>query len=335
MTETLMSKRDRLEKTVAGEATDRIPVALWRHWPGDDQRPTDLARATVDFQKQWDFDFVKLTPASSFCLIDYGVQDRWTGSIEGNREYTRRIIQRSVDWTQLRPLDPLKGGLAAQLEAVKLTAEGLKDSGTPLIQTIFSPLAQAKNLAGNDLLIQHIRTAPERVKTALNIITENILRFMDAMRKMNIAGIFYAIQHASYQMLSRPEYEAIGRPYDLQILNALQPHWWFNMLHLHGDSPMFDVIADYPVQAINWHDQETEPDLTTGKLKFKGAVCGGLNRSNVHYDTPTAIRQQAREAFEKTNQRRLILSTGCVMFITTPQSNIRAVRDVVETAKAG
>ena len=46
-----LSKRERLERTVAGEETDRVPVALWRHWPGDDQRAVDLAEATVAFQR--------------------------------------------------------------------------------------------------------------------------------------------------------------------------------------------------------------------------------------------------------------------------------------------
>ena len=40
-----MNKRERLEATVAGEPVDRVAVALWRHWPGDDQRAEDLARS--------------------------------------------------------------------------------------------------------------------------------------------------------------------------------------------------------------------------------------------------------------------------------------------------
>ena len=41
-----MTKRERLEKTIHGEEADRVPVALWRHWPGDDQRAADLVEAT-------------------------------------------------------------------------------------------------------------------------------------------------------------------------------------------------------------------------------------------------------------------------------------------------
>lgn len=324
-----LSKRERLEKTIAGEATDRVPVALWRHWPGDDQRPMDLVQACLDFQKRWDFDFIKITPASSYALIDYGVQDRWEGNIEGTRQNTRRAVETSLDWTKLRQLDPRKGGLGQQVQTVELMSEAIKGD-VPFLQTVFSPLAQAKNIAGEAAMIEHMRTAPERFKEGLEVITDNILRFLDAMRKTNLAGIFYAVQHASHSRLSRAEYAEFGRPYDLQILQALQPHWWFNMMHLHGDTPMFDLVSDYPVQAINWHDQETAPDLATGKTEFNGAVCGGIGRWEAYRQTPLMLREQASQAMQATEHNRFILSTGCVIMTNTPISNIRAIREVVE-----
>ncbi len=331
-----ISKRERLEKTIAGEPTDRVPVALWRHWPGDDQRPADQVEAHVAFQRRYDWDFMKITPASSFCILDYGVQDRWVGSLEGTREYTKRIVSRTLDWTELRVLDPSKGVLSRQIEALKLYKDALGDE-VPYIQTIFSPLAQAKNISGGELLLKHMRTAPDRLKTGLNTITESTLRFIDAIRRSGISGIFYAVQHASYALMNEEEYRTFGRPYDLRVLEALNKDWWFNMLHLHGDVPMFDLFVDYPVQAINWHDRETDPDLANGKLRFKGAVCGGLGRWDpVHNGTPAEVRSQARDAILKTNGKRFILSTGCVTMITSPTSNIRAAREVVnEPVSAG
>jgi len=329
-----LSKRERLERAIRGEEVDRVPVALWRHWPGDDQRAADLAEATVAFQRQWDFDFVKVTPASSFCVTDYGVQDRWVGDLEGTREYIRRVIQRSLDWTELRVLDPSRGALARQLEVLRLLKDALGED-IPFIQTIFSPLAQAKNMAGQSLLIEHMRTAPDRLKTGLNTITESTLRFIDAMRRSGVSGIFYAIQHASYRVMSESEYREFGRPYDLQILEALPKDWWLNVLHLHGDAPMFDLVTDYPVQVINWHDREAGPDLAEGKLKFSGAVSGGLGRWDpMHNGTPVEVREQARQAIEQTHGRRFILSTGCVIMTTTPTSNIRAAREIVETVSS-
>jgi uroporphyrinogen decarboxylase len=330
-----MNKQDRLTKTIAGEPTDRVPVTLWRHWPGDDQRTADLARSVIEFQKTYDWDFVKVTPASSFCVSDYGLQDEWEGNLEGTRTVTKRVVNRSLDWTELRPLDPLKGALGRQLECLRLVGEGLRNDDAPIIQTIYSPLAQAKLLSGNDLLLRHIRTNADRVHTGLNAITESTLRFIDALKRYPLVGIYFAIQHASYDVMSEEEYRQFGLPYDLKILEALSNKWWLNILHLHGDTPMFKLCSQFPVHAINWHDQETEPDLTQGKLMFKGAVCGGLSRwQHVHHGTPNSIREQARTAMKTAGNRRLILAPGCAAMITTPLSNIRAIREVVETVGA-
>ena len=78
-----MNKRERLEATVAGEAVDRPAVALWRHFPGDDQRAADLAAAHIWWQQTYDFDLLKITPASSYCTQDWGVEIEWRGGDEG------------------------------------------------------------------------------------------------------------------------------------------------------------------------------------------------------------------------------------------------------------
>src|SRR5437868_14504820 len=62
----LMSKRDRLVAATRGEETDRPLVALWRHFPVDDQDPEQLALSAVAFQSHYDWDFLKLTPSSSY-----------------------------------------------------------------------------------------------------------------------------------------------------------------------------------------------------------------------------------------------------------------------------
>lgn len=326
-----MNKRERLEKTVAGEPTDRVPVALWRHWPGDDQRAADLARAVIDFQNAWDWDFVKVTASSNYSVTDYGVQDEWEGNLEGTRQTTRQVINRSLDWTDLRPLDPTRGSLGRQLEYLRLIPPGLHDPDTPVLMTIFSPLSQAKQVAGNELVLRHMRTSPDRLHTGLNTLTESTLRYIDELRRAPIAGIFYAIQHASYDIMSEEEYQTFGLPYDRKILESLPMNWWFNMVHFHGQTPMFKFADQFNMQAINWHDQDTDPDLATGRSQLRGAACGGLSRwKHVHNGTPGAIRDTVREAISVTSGRRFILSTGCVTMITSPMSNIRAVRESVE-----
>jgi uroporphyrinogen decarboxylase len=315
-----MNKRERLEAAIAGQAVDRIPVALWRHFPGDDQDPNDLAAATIAFQRRWDFDFVKVTPASSFQIKDWGVQDEWQGNIEGTRQYTVRPIQRAADWRNLKVLDARSGALGTQLKCLKLIVEALPEA--PVIQTVFSPLAQMKNLGGERLLID-LRQNTADFKAALETITRSTMDFVREIASTGAAGIFYAVQHATSNLLSEAEFAEFGREVDLRILHATKDYW-LNVVHLHGDNIYFDAVADYPLQVWNWHDRESGPSLTDGLAKITGAACGGIARDHVMLcGQPEAVREQVTDAIAQTNGRRYMIGTGCVTMIPTPEVNIR------------
>jgi uroporphyrinogen decarboxylase len=325
-----MTRRERLQATLVGDAVDRPAVALWRHFPGDDQRPGDLAAATVSWQAQYDWDFIKVSPSSSFCLRDWGVEDRWVGGDEGTREYTRRVIQHPEDWPALPVLDPQRADrLQGQLRCLERIGEAV-GSEVPFIQTIFSPLAQAKNLSGSARLLAHLRQAPDLVLAGLEAITATTIRFVEACVRTGIGGIYYAASMASYELLSEAEYRRFGEPYDRRILAAAQ-QCWFNMLHLHGTEVMFDLVAGYPAQALNWHDREAPPSLAEGMLRFPGAVSGGLARwDDLLRGDPDDVRANAADAIRQTGGRRLIVSSGCVAPVNAPFSNLRAVRQAVE-----
>src|SRR3990172_7883877 len=303
-----MDKRERLQAAISGEKVDHPPVALWRHFPMDDQRPEDLAAATLEFQNLYDWDFVKVTPASSFCLKDWGADDEWRGDPEGTRDYTRRVIARPEDWATLKPLDPRTGHLGNQLRALELIRDGL-GGRIPFIQTIFSPFSQARNLVGAENLPVHLRRHPAELKAALAVITETTLRFLDAAKRTGVDGIFYAVQLATTRVFSEAEYHAFGELYDRQILEAARD-LWLNVAHLHGDDVMFDLVSRYPAHVINWHDRETPPSLAEGQKKFRerGAVCGGMRQwATMVLGTPEQGRTEARRAIEATGGRRLLL----------------------------
>lgn len=320
---------ERLEVCLDGNIPDRTPVALWRHFPIDDQKPESLAAATLSFQKDFDFDLVKVTPASSFCVKDWGVQDVWRGNTEGTREYIKFAIQTPEDWEKLPVLDPRKGCLGAQIRCLKLIKKELGPN-TPVIQTIFNPLSQAKYLVSKENLLIHLRRYPDAVKTGLQTITASTQRFIEAAIKTGIAGVFYAVQHAQFGLLSEREYLEFGCPYDLQALEPASS-LLLNMLHLHGEEVMFDLFSDYPVSIINWHDRDTQPSLADGKRRFKGVVCGGLQRERTMVlGTPETVILEAKDAIEATQGTRFILGTGCVMPMITPRANILAARRSVE-----
>jgi len=316
--------RQRVEDCLSGSTQDQVPVALWRHFPVDDQTPDGLARATVLYQNQFGFDLVKVMPTSSFCVKDWGARDEWRGSTEGTRDYTHWVVKDPGDWAQLTVLDPGRGFLGKQIECLHLLKKEF-GSHTPFIQTIFNPLSQAKNLAGPEKLVVHLRQYPDAVHEGLRIITQSTFRFIEAIRQTGIAGIFYAIQHAQYGTLSEEEYTQFGCYYDQQILEQCQD-FWLNMLHIHGKDIMFDLVSHYPVQVINWHDQETYPSLLEAKNQFPGVVCGGVQREKtLVLGDPLRVKKEALNAIQQTSGKNFILGTGCVVPITAPLSNIFAL----------
>lgn len=318
----MTTHRERLRACLAGELPDRTPVALWRHFPVDDQSPETLAAAALHWQRAYDFDFVKVTPASSFCVRDWGVEDVWEGHTEGTRRYTQRVIAGPRDWSRLPELDPSAPHLARQLACLRLIKQGL-DPETPVIQTVFSPLAQAKNLAGNETLLAHLRLYPEEVMRGLEIIARSTRRFVTAALETGIDGIFYAIQHAQATLLSLEEYKTFGLPFDQQALEPANSSW-LNILHLHGKDIHFSLLSSFFFPIVNWHDRETAPSLSEAQKIFKGVVCGGLRQDTLVYGNPPEVQEEAREAVQQTRGRRLILSTGCVVPVIAPHGNILA-----------
>jgi len=328
---TPLSKRARLEAAFSGEAVDRVPVALWRHWPGDDQRAEDLAAAQLAFQDRYDWDFIKVTPSSAFCVEDWGVRTAYEGTTEGTRTYLERRVREPEDWGSLERLDPQRGALGRQIRCLRQIASAVGDR-VPFIQTVFNPLSVARYLSGDDALLVHLRTHPEAVRQGLATIARTTCDFVAEVMRTGASGIFLAVQHAQYGLLSAEEYERFGRPHDLQVLEAAKGSW-FNLLHLHGVDVMFDRLANYPVQAINWHDRETPPTLAGGATRFPGALVGGLRQwETIVRGSPQDVRAEAQDALAQTSGRRMVLGTGCVTPIVAPTSNLRAVREAVEPA---
>jgi len=324
-----MNHLERMLACVNKTKVDRPPLVLWRHFPVADQDPLDLAKATLDFQSRFDFDLIKVSPSSSYCITDWKAQDEWRGNPEGTREYIHHPVASPEDWINLKSLDPNSGFLAKTLESIKLI-QAKNSSHAPLIQTIFNPLSQAKNLAGKENLLLHMRKYPDALKTGLETITESSLDYLSILRNMKLDGIFFAVQHAQYSLVTEYEFSEFSKSYDLRILDACRD-FAFRLLHIHGKNVMFNQVIDYPVNLINWHDRESEFSLNSGKQLSNSAVCGGIGLDTITFSAPAQVISEVIEAWEDSDHTGICMGTGCVMPVITPDVNIYAARKAVET----
>ncbi|MBN1191624.1 MAG: hypothetical protein JXA46_17865 [Dehalococcoidales bacterium] len=326
-----MSKKERVQATLRGKQVDRMAVAFWRHWPGDDQTAESLAAAALDFQRRFDLDFIKLPVSSTYTVADFGVRHEYQGSLMGDRAYLERVVKKVEDWNLVQPLDIHQGTYGWHLKAIDIVLKQ-KEKDTPLIITMFNPLSIAAYLAGDQLLLSSLRSDPQRVMPALEAIAETSQRFARAAIEIGADGIFLSTRLASLEIMNVEEYFQFGRSGDLAVLNSAKGGW-LNVLHLHGQYPMLVELANYPVQVLNWHDRTTPFNLADAARVFDGALLGGIEQyKTLRFGSREEILAQVEDAMRQMNGTRLIVSPGCTFPIDVPQCHLQALRSSVETS---
>lgn len=325
-----MRKAERIQAALERKAVDRPPVSFWRHFPEIDDNPRALAEALIAFHARYDLDFIKVMPTGVYCVEDWGCRVAYRGGVDGSRGCVDHAVKRPDDWGKIRPLDLEQGALGRELQCLREVVKGRQD-GAPVLQTIFSPLTIAKKLAGDERFLADLRERPALIHGALEVITETMRRYTAACLESGGDGIFFATQMAASGLVTPEEHQIFSEPYDRRVLDQVAGRSAISILHVHGVSIPFDVMAAYPIPAINWHDRRTSPSLREAQRMYRGAVVGGLNEVETLRNGPEeAVRVQARDALEQTGGMGHILAPGCVVPLDVPESNLRIIRAAVE-----
>ncbi len=328
MKTSVMTHWERVRAALRGEEVDRPPISLWRHWPVDDESPAALAHVSVRWQRDYDFDLVKFMPTGTYGIEDWGAETIYRPTPNGTRTVVKFGVTRPDGWPRLAPLDVTRGYLGRQIEALRLTAEALGETA-PIMQTVFSPLTTARKLAG-DVVFAHMRQHPEKLKMGLQIIAETTARFAVESLRAGATGLFFATQNASFRLMNDETYREFGMAYDLMVLDAVADMAEFNILHIHGQDVMFDLMTQYPVEAINWHDRLSGPSLAQAREHFAGLLIGGLEERELLWRGPVSeIAHQVRDAVQQTHGRGFMLGPGCVLPIQTPHLHIQTAIDAL------
>ena len=321
-----MSRRERIQAAINRQPVDRVPYAVWRHFPAVDRSPAGLAQATLRFHDHYGSDFLKITPHGGYAVEAWGCVEGEEVLPDGHRACASCAVKTADDWKKIRPLDPVSAeGYGQQIETIVRMGFDRRIGDAPVMPTIFSPLSLAKKLSGTRLPAD-LEEHPTLVRDALEAITDTLVRFVDLALTEGMSGIFYSIQAASRSAHTEEVYAEFGEPYDRRILDSIGTRSILTIIHCHGDALMFDRLAKLPGHAWNWDDRRTPPTLGEGRAKVPGAVIGGLDQwATLRDGTPEAAVAQVKDAIAQTGGTGLIVGTGCVLAMNTPDENVSAV----------
>lgn len=328
--------RERVEAALHNQEVDRLPVSMWRHFYDQETSPEKLAAAMLAFQRRFDWDFMKVNPRASYHAEGWGLKTRYEGN--SGPQTVEVPVRGPDDWLKLDVLPLDRGVLSEHLRALELISRGLQGE-VPFLMTVFTPLSIAARLApSEEAFLEHLRQHTEKVRHALEVITETFIRFSTACLERGASGLFYATTSwASTERLTAEEYRRLARPYDLKLLNALPPAE-FHVLHVCRDHNLLPALKDYPVHAFNWDARgKGNMSLAEGKATGDGRpVIGGLaHRQALIQATPSELTAEVLGMRVAMGTRGWMLGTGCTFPPETPEANVEAIRRAVEAAQRG
>jgi uroporphyrinogen decarboxylase len=325
-----MNHWDRLQSAIRAQATDCPPISLWRHWPELDQDPRALAKATVAWQRRFDFDLVRFMPANTCGIEQWGARSSYQPNPFGMRTVTRRGVVGADAWERLSRLDAQAGDMANQNTSLGMVVQAL--GGTvPVLQTVSSPLSTARELAG-DAVFEHMRAQPESLEVGLEILARVACDFARSALRAGASGIALVTHCASADLMTGSEYLRFGRAFDLRVLESVQDLAQFNLLHACGRSPMVDLVASYPVQIIVCEDRRVSAELAA-QHGFGGLVSGGIDeRGSLVRGPESQIAAEIAAAIGPGAGARVMIAPGYALPLDAPEAHIEAA---VRATRAG
>jgi len=304
-----MDKFDLIKKVFKAEPTEKVPYAVWKHFPEFDKTSEGLFKAQMDFQNKFDSDIMKISISGRAFASDFGAEIGGYDSISGSRVGLKYPIETIEDWWNIKEIDINKGEFGKQITAMKLIHREVEGK-IPTMMTVFSPLMVASEIDQN--VVSNYRQDPQLVGEQFKTIISAMTEFTSASLDAGADGIFLATQHFNNRLTDKERMELEFKPME-SLINKTIKKQNFAVLHLHGDNPDYKFASKLPIDAINWHDQQTSPSLSEARKIFKGGLLGGLNAESWKGITnPNDISPLITSAYKSFEGSGLMIAPGCV-----------------------
>ena len=306
-----MNKRERLLAAVAGKPVDRPPTTAWVHFQSDHLSGRQVADLHLEFLKAYDWDVLKVMNDYRYPVPD-GVTT--LSDAASLRAYRKQGLR--------------SPGVVAQLECLTRLQDQVAGE-TPLLETTFEPFQQiARNIGFSQA--QNLCRHRHEALAALEIITQDMCEYVQALKKRGIEGIFISINGAIPAHLPRgaseEQHEVFQKPFACEILRAAEG--MVRVLHVHGANLQMDRIRDYPCEVWSVSDRlPGNPDLSALRALTDKCIMGGLDETKIQERTLPELAQEVDDAVAAAGTQKFILAPGCTMPSFTPRRNLEFLRE--------
>jgi len=306
-----MNKRERFYAAVRGEKIDRPPVTAWVHFLSDHLTGEQTAALHRCFFETYDWDVVKV-------MNDY-------------RYPIPAGVQTLEDAASLRAFKPLgldEPCFDQQLKCLA-TLRAALGPDIALIDTGFDPYQQVLRNVGFDQAPHMWKHKTEALR-ALQVVAENICRYIKAVKAQGVEAFFLSINGAIREGFPRGSnqqvYETFQRPFELQLLQAAEG--MVRILHVQEAGLNIGRVLGYPCEVISISDRlPGNPSLAALRKITPKCLMGGIDETKFQERNLPAIAREVDDALAQAGRRKFILAPGCTIPSFTPKRSLMFLRD--------
>ena len=305
------TKRERVEAVLNGEMPDRPPITCYHHFPEFEHSGAQLMADTMlSFQKDYDWDFVKINPRAVYYYEAWGNTydyDRYNDVVPTR---TSNLIH---DWKDLEKVQEMTGEepiWQEQYETARKIVEGVKEDDVPVFAGAFTPIGILLNLCGyrsvgryrespreESNLIRLCNEHPAEVHRALKKIADTMAKYCENLKKAGVTGVFYAaLGMARTGYFTREEWLEFCKPYDLIAMEPIRD--LPNIVHTCGIYGNPEWFTDYPCRVIHWAASAPgNPPMAGSSEWLKGKIAmGGCDERPFGQDKAEEIDRLCRQS---------------------------------------
>jgi len=274
-----MTRKERVDRALAGETVDRTPFTFWHHFGL--KTPEEHAARTLEFHRDYRTDLVKV-------MSDF--------------PYPKA---KGKNWYDLKLVD---NPFPQQIKALELIRDGLNGDAY-FVETVFNSWNVAEKLSSKEDVRKLQHDNPQALLNALDMITQSQIKHIRKALKTGAAGILLSVANANEAEMKREDYIKYSLPFDRRLMKAAADSK-LAILHLHLEKDFIALYEDFPATAINFSTHVSHVPIREMRRRYSQMIMGGIDEVNYRKLSERELKAQW-DAAQGAAGKKFMLTPGC------------------------
>lgn len=334
-----MTEKERLLKTLAGEKVDRKPVicpggmmtmasrevmkSTGCVWPEAHRNAEKMATLSIAMHDEAGLENLGIP----FCMTVEA--EAWGGEVEDGDQVTEPCIvnyplKTVAEWRNLKGLDPFKDGrLPIIIKCTEILSKKRPD--VPLIGNLVGPVSLATSLIDAITLFKALKQEPSEVHSMLGFLTDNCIRYGEALIDSGADIIVIADPSATGEILGPKLFSEFALPYLNRMIAAMHAKGKPVIVHICGDvKPIYGPLGALDADCISVDNavnmKEAKEALPAKRLM------GNVSTRLLQNGPLNSISGVSRSLLDSAD----ILAPACGISAKTPVIHIKAMTEAAK-----